>query len=430
MSQDTGSDLAARMRRYGSAALGPVTVAGAQFLLSFFLLHRLDLADFGRFAFLLVVSQLSIGLWSALFAAPLLVAAVRSTQSTPGDAARSLAASSGLALFPALLLLGGVALALGTPLAAACSFGVWGSLLLARQFVRAWSLTHRRPIRTVLSDLGYGLTLLAGCAALFWSASVSLLQVAMLLLASAFASLATFLRAETLTWVSTLRWSDALRYRSVWQRDARWSLLGVLTTELTVNSQSYLVTAIGGAGAFAPIAATALLIRPVTVAINALTEFERARFAHDLEGGRFAAVRTGRLHLRRMLFGIWIVTLIAALTLFLFNPLLLFPAKFEDSVLWLGALLWFAVVLSRGLHAAEGAVLLAAGRFRQLAWMSSWTALISLAAVMALVLALGPIWSIAGIFIGESCFAFALFRAAKALLRTVDTSCHYEQATI
>jgi len=81
-----------------------------------------------------------------------------------------------------------------------------------------------------------------------------------------------------------------------------------------------------------------------------------------------------------------------------------------------GAVLWLAVALARLLHTAEGVILMAAGRFQQLARISMRTALVSVACVTALIFALPPVWSIAGIVVGEGLFALLAWRAAGKLL--------------
>jgi hypothetical protein len=404
--------------RYAGAAVGPIGVAGAQFLLSLLLLRQLDVADFGRFAFLLVISQFSISLWSALFTAPLLIAVGQKGADDDAAAPRALLCVSSLALLPVALAFVGLAWMLGAGMGAACVFGLWGGLALLRHFARAWYLVHRAPARTIASDVGYSLALLLGALMMMGGAArTSLADAALLLLVSAGFGLLPFARSKALATVRAMRLSDMTGYQQIWRRDARWSLLGVVTTEATVNSQSYIVTALSGAGGFAPIAATALLIRPVTVAINALTEFERARFVHDLRSGSLMLVERGRAQLRWALLGIWGVTLVSALALLALAPALVFHGKFADTILWTGVLLWFVVVLARAFHACDGAVLLASGRFRKLAQLSSMSAIVSVMAVVALQLLLGPVWSIGGIALGESLYALLLFRAARTEMR-------------
>ena len=90
--------------RYARAAVGPIGGAGAQFVLALVLLARLPAAGFGCFAFLMVVAQLGLGVWGALFAAPLLVAAVQ-REGLGGLAVAALAA-----MVPAGVVIGAVAL--------------------------------------------------------------------------------------------------------------------------------------------------------------------------------------------------------------------------------------------------------------------------------------------------------------------------------
>lgn len=405
------------LARYGIAALGPLSVAGSQFLLSFILLRQLDVADFGRFAFLLIVSQFSTSLWSALFTAPLLVAAARSDGARNRADIRALAATSSLALLPGALLFGGLTHGLGGHWDAAGLFGAWSSVALLRHFLRAWCLAHQRPLLTMASDLAYALALQLALLFAMAAHGPDFRETGLLLLAAASCGLLPFLTRLAGAPMARFRLGDVAAYRPIWQRDGRWSLIGVIATELTVNSQSYLVTALSGAKAFAPIAATALLVRPVTVAINALGEFERARFAHGLEGGRPCEVQKARGQLRAALLLAWLLTLLLAALLLRFAPDFLFHGKFTGTMLWTGAALWFAVIFARAFHAPDDAVLLAMGQFRRLARLSSITAILSLLAVAGLIMLAGPLWSIAGIAIGEGVFALLLYKEAGARLK-------------
>jgi hypothetical protein len=59
------------LARYGAALAGTAGSSGAQFLLTLALLGRMPPADFARYSFLMIVSQLVWGLGGALFSAPL-----------------------------------------------------------------------------------------------------------------------------------------------------------------------------------------------------------------------------------------------------------------------------------------------------------------------------------------------------------------------
>jgi hypothetical protein len=404
------ADTPSIVRRAASAA-GPISAAAAQFLLSLVLLGRLDVAEFGRFSFLIVVSQFSVGLWSALFAAPLLVSvAQRRTDGDCADAA-AIAGAAFLAQAPAGIAFFIVGLAVGVGPVTAATYAGFGMLFLTRQFGRAWELAHQGSLRVVVSDLVYGAVLIGGAGVLAARAAVSLQAAVSSILAATVAALFPLTGLLGLV----LRPGQGLvrrgGYGQIWRRDSRWSLAGVLTTELTVNCHSYLVVGLRGAAAFAPIAATALLIRPITVGINALVEFERARFARLLAQGRLTEVNAGRRSLHLLLLGLWAATALLAMALVTSAPRLVFHGKFTGETMAVGTALWLAVGLARGLHSPEGAILQAAGRFRYLSAISAVTCVISLVFVTGLIFAVGPLWSIAGVAIGEGVFAIALWRA-------------------
>jgi hypothetical protein len=392
--------------------------AAVQFLLSLTLLARLPVAEFGRLSFVFVVSQFSVGVWSALFTSPLLVLSAQAAHNSDGDGAdrelSGVAAAARLGLLPAAAGFVGLAWAVGLDLVPALLFGIYATLVLQRQFARVSATAQGAYSQAMASDLTYSVLLLAGVAALALLPAAGELAALAILALAVFGAFVPLLRNAR---PDTRRWSAARDYGSVWRRDARWSLLGVVSTEATVNSHSYIVTALLGPAAYAPIAATVLFIRPVTVAVNALVEFERARAAHRIARHEFAAIAQARLHLRLLLLGVWIATGILAALVIAIAPAQYMVGKFGLATVVTGTVLWLGVALARLLHAPEGVILLAAGRFRQLAWISGWTAAVSLLVVLGLVLVLSPIHSIAGIVLGEGAFAFAAWRATTHFLR-------------
>jgi Flp pilus assembly protein TadB len=71
-----------------------------------------------------------------------------------------------------------------------------------------------------------------------------------------------------------------------------------------------------------------------------------------------------------------------------------------------------AVAGMRQLRTPESVLLQAAGAFRELASASMISSGISIVAVVVFLLAFGPLWSIAGILIGEAVFAAWTWRQA------------------
>lgn len=409
-----------KLARYATASVGPIGSAGAQFLLSLVLLAVLPVAAFGRFSFLLILAQLGMSLANALFCAPLLVEVARGDADQAARATETLSAASLLtaaAAFVGFLL---AARAVGADSRTALCFAGFGALALLRWYGRAYAYAIARPYRTMASDLLYSTTLLAGTAGVALRPAGAEWSCFAVLLTATALGLLPFGRSYLLRQFA-LPGAAALRsYGGIWRAHAGWSLLGVLTTELTVNCHSYIVTLIVGAGAYAPIAATALLMRPITVVVNALAEFERAHFAREIGAGHFHEVRASKRLFRIVLMAAWLVTAAASALLLWRAPDLMFHGKYPLHLLVTGTALWLLVAGARLFHTPEGSLLQAAGLFRPLAWISVWTAGISILAVLATMALGGAIWSIGGIVLGESSFALWLWIAARRYLAQAD----------
>jgi O-antigen/teichoic acid export membrane protein len=173
------------------------------------------------------------------------------------------------------------------------------------------------------------------------------------------------------------------------------------------------VTLIFGPAAFAPIAASSLMIRPINVAMNALTEFERAQMARQIGGGHIDLAMASVRFFRFVLMAAWLATAAGIVALLYCAPRLIFPARYDFSFLVTGAALWMAVAGIRLLRTPDSALLQAAGAFRPLAFASVLSSGISIAAVFALLPVGGPLWSIAGIVFGETVFAGWIWRQAR-----------------
>lgn len=193
-----------------------------------------------------------------------------------------------------------------------------------------------------------------------------------------------------------------------------WSLSGVLTTEATGSAHAYIVTLVSGPTSFAPIAASALLIRPVTLAMNALTDFERPQMARQLGKGDKEGAAGSMRALRLALIGVWAVCALIGLALMRYAPLALFPARYEMGVLAVGVALWLAISGLRSLRTPDSVLLQAAGQFRPLAHASFWSCGISVMAVWGLLETMGPVWSLLGILAGEAVAAMIVWRQGKA----------------
>lgn len=410
--------LAGHLFRYSLAVAGPVGSAGAQFLLSLVLLKTVDQGAFGRFSFLLVASQFSWGVWTALFCAPLPILLASHDARTGARLVRCLLVANLLGAAIAFLLFLGIGLALGESAPAAMLFAGYAAVALVRWFARAYAYAAGRPLRTTASDVVYAGVLLAGMASFRLARGAAPELASGALLAGAIAGLLPFGPAYLRHQFMRGSFAHLARYPEVWRAHAGWSLLGVLTTEATANAHAYLVTLIRGPTAFATVAASALLIRPITVAMNALTEYERAQMARQLGAGRTDLAMRSVRFFRFVLAAAWLATAAAVAVLLWRAPWLIFPARYDRRFLMIGAGLWMLVGAVRALRTPESALMQAGGAFRALAMASIVSCGVSVAAVLALLLLSGPLWSILGILFGESVFAGVIWLQAARWLKT------------
>jgi hypothetical protein len=405
----------AHLRRYAIAALGPIASAAAQFLLSFVLLRRLPADQFGEFSFLFATAQFSAGIWSALLCAPLPIV-LRGGQ---GGSPERPAVLSSLWTFNLLgsivgsFFFVGLALLLGTAPEAAILFGVFAGLNLLRWFARTFAYTTGSPTRTTVSDALYSAVLLSMVGIFFIDKSLTLTPAYASLALGSLVGLGAFGRTFFRLQFTAISLGSLASYADVWRRHAKWSLLGVVTTEATANAHVYIVTAFGGPTVFAPIAASALLIRPVQIAMNALGDYERTQMARQVASANVKGAVSSVRIFRRVLIAAWCATALAAALLMAFRPRLLFPARYSLDTLTIGVALWMAVALVRSLRVPESSLLQGAGEFRALAFSSVWSCGVSIVGVLLSLALIGPVWSIVGILIGEALFAAGIWRQAR-----------------
>ena len=391
---------------YALAALGPISVSGAHFLLSFSMLHALDPAEFGRFTFLLIAAQLGWGVWSALFCSPLSIFMTRGVRED-WEAGRDMLLGANL-MGAALMLavFGAVALALGAPPVAGVLYAGFGALSLIRWFMRGYHYFENQQIRVVVSDVFYGTSVVSVTALLHFGLGVDPERTCFVgLLIGALAGLAPFAEALWLSVSSISDFAFVRRYRQVWRDQSRWALLGAITTEATGNAHVYIVTLVLGPAAFSPLAAAALLLRPLGVVQLAFADFERPRLARLVASGMKREIRQSLMHFQGALGLVWLATAVGAGLMFYFNGAsLFFPPKYDLHTLRVATILWLLVAAVRSLQVPPSTVLGVLGEFKRLALASVWSSVVSVASVGAIVFAFDPVWSIFGLCIGLSLF--------------------------
>ena len=113
-----------------------------------------------------------------------------------------------------------------------------------------------------------------------------------------------------------------------------------------------------------------------------------------------ALIRIQR-HFSFGLIAAWMANLLLCAGVLAFFPTLVVKKAYDTDHVILVAGLCGAVMLVRALRTPPAILLQAAGAFRQLAAIGLVSAIVSLAATLALLLAFGPIPSLGGILLGE-----------------------------
>jgi hypothetical protein len=271
--------------RYCASASGPVAVSAAHFLASLIFLHSLPAREFGLLSFVMVVVSFGMSLNVSLISVPLtriLTMGEAVSTSTCFQMNWLICTGSAAALFAALL-------AGGAPFQEALLLGLYAGGFTFRWFARCFAYVDGRMAAAVQSDLTYSLFLIAslGILAIFGGATFT--RGSEMLLLSALAALLPFGLGFFRTQVAAL-YGNPKRYWPVFRDVTRWSLSGVILTELTVNAHAYFVTFIAGPSAFALLALGTLLVRPASLMQSALTDLERPAMARAIAANDSAAL--------------------------------------------------------------------------------------------------------------------------------------------
>jgi hypothetical protein len=386
--------------RYGLSASGPVATSGAHFLASLLFVRNLAAASFGLFSFVLVIVPFAMSATAALLVIPV----TRSLGDTQERREQIAACCLKLnLLLSALAMLGVFAalLAARSTMAPAILLGAFGGALTFRWFGRCYAYVEGRMKAAVASDMAYALCLVAGLGILALSHHVSLVSGAAMMLAAALVALAplgkTFFAEQ---WAAIGKGRLGL-YGGMFRDVTRWSLLGVVFTEMTVNAHAYLVTFIAGPGTFALLALGMLLMRPASLVQSALPDLERPLMTRQIAARDWPALDRTRREFGFGLIAVLLATLALDAVLLIWFPSLILKRGYGLHDVVLVGTLSAIIMAVRALRAPPSVHLQAAGWFKQLAAIGTSSSVISILATLALLLLFGPIASLGGVLLGE-----------------------------
>lgn len=393
--------------RYGLTSLGPVAVSGAHFLASVLFLRLLKPEDFGHFSFLMIVVPFCMSATGAMLGAPAAMTRAKPT----AEAAADLATLTNIGMAVSLIAFAVVAAMMaltGAAPASAAVFGLYAAVFAVRTFARSYCNVLGRIEKVAGSDIVYALALVAGLFALAAAGKFSLGGAAVVLVAASVVAMAPFGRDFLVRLGAAVRVPQIAAYRPMWQAVSRWSLLGVVLTELAANCHAYVVTFVSGPGAFGLLALGSLFMRPASLVIGALPDIDQPvmtqRIADGNLRGAFAVVNEFRTAAGAVLVG----TVLLALVLVLWFPHLLLKHYRVDDVLVVLAF-WVGITLVRAIRTPESVFVMATGGYDKLPLISGISSAVALVLTFVLLLTVGPLWSLGGVLAGEVVMAAMLF---------------------
>jgi O-antigen/teichoic acid export membrane protein len=397
---ETGG-FAGTVARYGISALGPISISGAHFFASLVFLHELQPAEFGLFSFLLIVVPFCMSMTGALLGASVTSSIAQWARVDGAEFSTHLKISLVLG---ALTCIGVGALMLfsGAPLAVAVLLGLFAGLMTLRWFARSFAYALHLPARAALSDVAYSLLLIGGLSALWFLRALNVETASLALLFSAAFALAMFgtdyLRRQFVPDAQ----GSLVAYGPIWRDLTRWSLLGVVLTELTANAHAYLVTFISGPKAFALLAVGSLVMRPVSLVLSALPDVERPRMAREIAAGRLSSAFRCVKEFRTAAGAIWLAAVGLAGIILMWFPHVLLKKGYDATDVAIAVGVWALIMALRALRTPESVLLQAAREFQPLAGASKRSSIISVVATLVLLLVAGPLASLGGIVAGEA----------------------------
>jgi O-antigen/teichoic acid export membrane protein len=395
--------------RYGASACGPVAVSAAHFLASLIFLRNLPAHEFGLFSFVMVVVSFGMSLNVSLISVAITRALVTGEASTRPICFQMnwlvCGVFAGL-LFAALL-------ASGAPMLEGAMLALFAGVFTFRWFARCLAYVDGRMATAVQSDLSYSLLLVAGLGALALTRQISFTHGSEMLLAAAALALLPFGPDFFRTQLAALREGSLRDYLPIFRDLTRWSLIGVVLTEVTVNAHAYLVTFISGPGSFALLALGMLLMRPASLMQSALPDLERPAMSRAIAAGDFTGLSRIQRHFTGGLWAAWAANMLLCAALLAFFPMLLLKRGYGLPDVIEVAVISAAIMAIRTARTPLAVLLQAAGQFKQLASIGTISGAVSVAATLVLLLTLGPVASLGGIVLGELVILARVWRMAR-----------------
>ena len=407
-------------RNYLLSLTGEGLQSGFHFILNLVLIRALTPYDYGLFGIIFILGGIGLTYGNALV-------------SIPASVHMSKLKNLSFIRFQEVVF-GSVAIGISTIFAVAITVvlglatGQILEALAGGAFVGTWTL--RNHLRTVLfargtahavtiSDLGYSVSGIASVAALLWleSGAPKVVPVlAMLAAANAISIGVALISLATPVRISFGR-GMRRRYLAIWP-EIKWSLIGVTTWTIQGQAPMFLVAAIVGPAAYAPIAAGLVLFSPLRPVVAAFINVVRPELSAGLAEGRYE-------HIRFALFSSFSAIVLCCLTFDVaiwfgwgFLGAHIFGDKFAGtSMPLIVTLAGISTILAQSYHTPL-ALVQAARQFKNVALATTLGGFVGLCATVVFLFVAGIAWSLAGLAAGEAaCWVYLWLAALRVLLK-------------
>ncbi len=393
--------------------------SGANFCLAFVLQSSVESAAFGLYAFAMVLVQFGMGLSNALFASPLLVR-LADREVGRGAVVQSFALANVLFIATGSLALCGVMLAVGMAAGLVGLVVLQAAALWLRWFLRAVELASNNFLWPAGADIAYGVaTLLAG-AIFFMSFGIGVFPTLLAMLSGTLVSMVVIGRGTFPLLFVRGRLSLA-PFRSSFHQHGFWASVGVVTTEITANLHTYVLTLCLGPAAFAPVATLALFFRPIPILTQAVTQFERPGLARKFRDGAFDELAAGVRMISTIMTGGVMLNFVLIAAILFFESGLIGGGRYDTQTLWpLLALLTLGQIV-RGLRTGPSAALQAAGKFRPLAFTTIYSSIMTIGGtIVAIAIGWQTILVVLGAVVAGECACLILTKRIYSRTLTAE----------
>lgn len=411
-------------RNYLLSLAGEGLQSGFHFVLNLVLIRALTAYDYGLFGIIFILGGIALTYGNALVSIPASVhmpklknvSAVRFQEVVFGSIAAAISVIFAVATAIVLGFATGQAL---EALAGGAFVGTW----TLRNHLRAVLFARRSTPAVTLSDLGYSISGITSIALLLWleSGTPKVAPVlAMLAAANAISIGVALVSLATPIRISFGR-NVRRRYLAIWP-EIKWSLIGVTTWTIQGQAPMFLVAAIVGPAAYAPIAAGLVLFSPLRPVVAAFINVVRPELSAGLATGRYEHIKLALFSSFSAIILCCVVFDVAIWSGWGFLGEHVFGDKFAGASMPLIVILAGIATLFAQSYHTPFALVQAARQFKNVALATTLGGFIGLGSTVVLLLVAGVAWSLAGLAAGEAaCWVYLWIAALRVLLKHPTT---------